>query len=216
MARFLMTDGAKMAKRVRNESLTVEEIRAESSSLPAALRHFGYLEHSHALPGKELNLFLIEALDAVARNAVRRVGAADRLAAAQAGTPELGIAAATAVADAEAALFDDLNACQMRWRALFTFINRANAELDRRGSDQLALVAARAAFRRLDSVLDIVPDRVVDDPELAAWVEERIAARRAARSRRDFAEADRLRAELVERGIAIEDTPNGTVWKRQQ
>ena len=64
---------------------------------------------------------------------------------------------------------------------------------------------AQAAFARINGVLDIVPDRRVDDPELAAWVEERFAAREAARERRDFAEADRIRGELVERGIAIED-----------
>jgi len=63
-------------------------------------------------------------------------------------------------------------------------------------------------------VLDIVPDRTVEDPELAAWVDERIAARRAARERREFAEADRIRQELVGRGIAIEDGPGGTKWKK--
>jgi cysteinyl-tRNA synthetase len=63
-------------------------------------------------------------------------------------------------------------------------------------------------------VLDLVPDRMVEDPELAAWVEERLAGRKAARERRDFAEADRIRAELAERGIAIEDTGAGTKWKR--
>jgi len=54
----------------------------------------------------------------------------------------------------------------------------------------------------------------VEDPDLAAWVDERIAARRAARERREFAEADRIRQELVGRGIAIEDGPGGTKWKK--
>jgi len=35
-----------------------------------------------------------------------------------------------------------------------------------------------------------------------------------ARERRDFAEADRIRGEIVGRGIAIEDGPGGTKWKR--
>ena len=112
----------------------------------------------------------------------------------------------------EAALFDDLNAPNAL-AGLFTFITRANAELDRKGDDAAALADAQWAFARINGVLDIVPDRAVDDPELAAWVEERLAARRAARERRDFAEADRIRGELTERGIAIEDGAGGTKWK---
>jgi cysteinyl-tRNA synthetase len=121
--------------------------------------------------------------------------------------------AAHAVAQVEAALFDDLNAPNAL-AALFTFITRANAELDRRGTDAAALGAARAAFARINGVLDIVPDLHVDDPSLVGWVEERISARRLARERRDFGEADRIRAELTGRGIAIEDTSNGTKWKK--
>jgi cysteinyl-tRNA synthetase len=97
---------------------------------------------------------------------------------------------------------------------LFVFIHRANAELDKKRTDTDSLELARAAFGRINGVLDVMPDRTVDDPELAMWVEERLAARRAARERRDFAEADRIRAELVERGVVIEDTPHGTKWKR--
>ena len=66
----------------------------------------------------------------------------------------------------------------------------------------------------MNSVLDLVPDRPGEDPALVAWVEERLAARRAARSGGDFAAADRIRAEMTERRIAIEDTPSGTKWKR--
>ena len=203
---FLLTDGAKMAKRLGNVT-TVQGMR-EADMSAAALRHFVFNTHYR----KELNLSE-EALEA-SINAVRRVGDfADRLAAATGGTPELAAAADTAVAEVEAALFDDLNAPNAL-AGLFTFIHRANAQLDKRGSDVDALAKARAAFERINGVLDILPDREIDDPELVAWVEERLTARRAARERRDFAEADRIRAELVGRGIAIEDAGGRTTWKK--
>lgn len=205
---FLLNEGAKMAKRVGNVT-TVQEMR-ETHVSAAAVRHFAFNTHYR----KELNLSE-EALEASV-HAVRRVGDfADRLAGATGGTPELAAAADAAVAEVEAALFDDLNAPNAL-AGLFTFITRANAELDRRGSGVEALQRARAAFARINGVLDIVPDRRIEDPELAAWVEERIGARRAARERRDFAEADRIRGELGERGIVIEDTPAGTKWKRER
>jgi cysteinyl-tRNA synthetase len=46
------------------------------------------------------------------------------------------------------------------------------------------------------------------------WVLERIAAREAARKRRDFAEADRIRKELLDKGIVLEDSARGTTWRR--
>jgi cysteinyl-tRNA synthetase len=79
--------------------------------------------------------------------------------------------------------------------------------------DKQALEAARASFARINSVLDVVPEAVGPDPELARWVEERITARKDARSRREFAEADRIRAEIEAKGVAIEDSPQGTKWK---
>jgi cysteinyl-tRNA synthetase len=202
---FLLIEGTKMAKRLGNVT-TVQGMRDAGIS-PAAVRHFVFNTHYR----KELNLSE-EALEA-SINAVRRVGDfAERLAAASGGTPELAEAAEQAVAHAEAALFDDLNGPNAL-ASLFTFITRANAELDRKGTDVESLQAARGAFARINGVLDIVPDRRVGDPELLAWVEERIAARRQARERRDFAEADRIRSELTGRGIAIEDSARGTKWR---
>src|SRR5438105_2000036 len=202
---FLLTEGAKMAKRLGNVS-TVKELREQQISA-AAIRHFVFTTHYR----KELN-FSEEALDASVE-AVRRVGEfAERLEEASGGTEELAVVAGKAQADFRTAVFDDLNAPEAL-AALFTFLKAANRELDQDGTDRQALDRARSAFAEMDGVLDVVAERESASVELATWVEERLAARRSARERRDFAEADRIRAELAERGIGVEDAGGGTKWK---
>lgn len=202
---FLLTDGTKMAKRLGNV-FTVQGLRERQVS-PAAVRHFVFTTHYR----KELNLSE-EAIDA-STEAVRRVAEfAERLEGAQRGTPELARAAEAAEADFRASLFDDLGAPEAQ-AALFTFVKAANRELDRNGDDRVALERARQAFATMNGVLDIVPAREGPSAELARWVEDRLAARRAARARRDFSEADRIRSELAERGVVVEDAGGGTKWK---
>jgi cysteinyl-tRNA synthetase len=206
---FLLTDGAKMAKRVGNVA-SVQVLREEKFSA-AALRHFVFNTHYR----KELNLS-DDALEA-SRQAVRRIGDfADRLNAESTltlgGTPDLAQAADEAVAAAEKALFDDLNGPEAL-AALFDFVRRANAELDRKGGDRESVERARAAFARINSVLDIVPDRESADSAFEAWIEELLALRREARIRRDFAESDRIRDELKGRGVVIEDAGGESRWK---
>jgi cysteinyl-tRNA synthetase len=49
----------------------------------------------------------------------------------------------------------------------------------------------------------------------AEWIAERIAARQAARQNKNFAEADRIRQELLENGIVLEDKGGATTWRRK-
>jgi len=76
----------------------------------------------------------------------------------------------------------------------------------------------RDAFDRFDRVLGILSLRRAEDerpPVPIDEIEQLILARRAARSARNFAEADNIRKDLEARGILLEDTAAGTRWKRK-
>ncbi|MEQ1776874.1 MAG: cysteine--tRNA ligase, partial [Burkholderiales bacterium] len=45
-------------------------------------------------------------------------------------------------------------------------------------------------------------------------IEAQIAARAGAKKSKNFVEADRIRKELLDAGIVLEDTPKGTIWRR--
>lgn len=51
----------------------------------------------------------------------------------------------------------------------------------------------------------------LDEPEIETLMAQRIAARKA----KNWAEADRIRAQLQEAGIVLEDTAKGTIWRRE-
>jgi cysteinyl-tRNA synthetase len=202
---FLLTEGAKMAKRVGNVQ-NVEGLK-ENGVSGAAVRHFVFSTHYR----KQLNLSG-EALEG-SMEAVRRIGDfAERLERAKGGTRALEDAADRLETAARTALFDDLNAPETM-AALFEFVRAANKELDAGGTDMNALRRAREVFAMVNGVLDLVPEAAEADAEFAAWVEAQLEARRAARARRDFAAADAIRASLDEKGVVIEDSPSGTRWK---
>jgi cysteinyl-tRNA synthetase len=108
------------------------------------------------------------------------------------------------------ALDDDLNLPQ-GIGLVFELIREANAALDEGKVGKDGHAALLALMDEVDAHLDVIG---ADEPGLAEEVERLIAEREAARVARDFARADRLRDELRERGIALEDSKEGVRWKR--
>ena len=203
---FLNIAGTKMSKRFGN-ILTVRDLREEGVN-PAAVRHLMFATHYR----QSLN-WNDDALVA-AMEGVRRLGDFDRrLADVPADpVPDQPAGVRKFLAAFTAALDDDLNAPEALG-ALFTFVRWANRELDRGTLDQGGRQAVRWALSQAMQVLDILPDTASADAGMAAWAEERVAARQAAKKARDFGTADAIRDELKGRGIEVEDTPQGPRWK---
>ena len=84
------------------------------------------------------------------------------------------------------------------------------------GCSRQRVLGALADIDRVLGVLDPAewPERQAREDD-AAEIERLVAERNAARGRRDFAASDRIRDELTARGIVLEDTPQGTRWKRR-
>lgn len=96
--------------------------------------------------------------------------------------------------------------------ALFSLIRDVNSLIDINDISRLESRKILEALRKVDSVLGVI----VDFPEsLPADITEKIARRDKARKAGDFNEADRIRKELYELGIILEDTKIGTIWKKR-
>jgi cysteinyl-tRNA synthetase len=203
-AKFLQVDGGKMSKRLGNVH-TVADVLARGHSARAlryALTRGHYRQPlNFTWEGMKDAESALESLDDLAAR-LRRI-AGDALA----GESELGRELVRAArAELEAALDDDLNVP----RALAPlFCLRASAQ-----EGKLGRAAAEDALRFLREANAVLAVIEVDPPLIDAEIEGLIAERRAARKRKDYAEADRIRALLLARGIALEDTASGAQWKR--
>ena len=151
--------------------------------------------------------FAFSALDDARKSLARidecvgRVEAAAKGASAAGEPPEF---AAKCLADFTAAVNDDLN-LPSAFAALFDLVRQTNAHLAE-VADPAALLSV---FRRMDEVLGVVFFGRAAAAEVPPEVQALVDARAAARAAKNWAESDRLRAEIAAAGWVVKDSRDG-------
>ena len=78
--------------------------------------------------------------------------------------------------------------------------------------DKIALIESFDKVLGLDLLVEKETASSDIDPEFEKYITEQIELRKAAKKEKNFAEADRIRAELLEKGVVLEDTREGVKW----
>jgi cysteinyl-tRNA synthetase len=101
---------------------------------------------------------------------------------------------------------------------MFDLVRTLNTAIDDGRLSEADAAGVRDAFAHFDRVIGVIALRRDEDarpPVDPAEIDRLIENRHAARRRRDFAAADRIRDDLAARGIVLEDGAGGTRWKRK-
>ena len=208
---FLNIDNRKMSKSLGN-FFTVREI---SEKYDLQVLRFFMLNAHYRSP---LN-FSAELMES-SKNALERIQTAvDNLkflaehASAQEMTPEETAKAEEAAKYEKAfddSMDDDFNTADAI-AAIFDLVKFANTTADEKSSKVYA-ETLREKIQGLCDIMGLITEKKEEllDEDIEKLIEERQAARKA----KNFARADEIRAELLEKGIVLEDTREGVKWKR--
>ena len=111
-----------------------------------------------------------------------------------------------------AAMDDDLNTADAI-ASIFELVRDINTNVVGKTPSKALVEGAIAMFDELTGVLGLVYNRKTET--LDSDVEALIEARTNARKEKNWAEADRIRDQLKEMGIVLEDTAQGVKWHRE-
>jgi cysteinyl-tRNA synthetase len=199
--------GAKMSKSEGNFATLRDLLEAGHDPLAVRLFLLGNAHYRSRLPLTEKNLH-----DAAEQ--LRRLrDFADRVRRFEPGLRADDVALFQSAQDVRAAyrtaLDDDLN-LPAGLGPVFELVREANAALDGGRVGMAAREALLELLTDVDAHLDVLRE---ERAPLDEAVERLIAEREEARRARDFATADRIRDDLRERGILLEDSREGVRWK---
>ena len=115
------------------------------------------------------------------------------------------------------AMDDDFNTPQALG-VLYDLVRMTNSV---RSESVSLFLAGVASLRRLAAVLGLFTGEHAPPPSReaaldAGEIERLIQARNQARRERNWQEADRIRHQLAQQGVILEDRPDGTIWRRQR
>ena len=206
---LLTVNGEKMSKSLGNY-FTIQEILEEHD--PTALRHLFMGSHYRSPMD-----FSQEALAEAGRATERIQETLDRL---SAGAAKPGISPDAELMDAFRREMDDDFNTPRALALVFDEARALNRLLDEKKSEGVA--GRAAALRSICDTLGLLQPGYLDRKK-QRWlrkglvtvreIENLIAERAAARKEKNWAKADRIRKQLHDKGIVIEDTPGGTLWK---
>jgi cysteinyl-tRNA synthetase len=114
----------------------------------------------------------------------------------------------------EESLDDDLNTAEAL-AALFEFVRDANTAMDAGEFHAGNTAPALDLLDRFDRIFAVLEPTKAEGGWSDARVEALIAERDAAKKARNFPRSDQIRRELLDAGIVLEDTKEGTRWKRK-
>jgi len=110
-----------------------------------------------------------------------------------------------------AAMDDDFNTAQ----AIASLFDLAR-EINRAASEGVDIKQAQQTLLELCNLLGLTLKERETSQDEKLVIESMVTARGNARKQKNWQEADRIRADLEEMGIVLEDTAKGTVWRRRQ
>jgi cysteinyl-tRNA synthetase len=114
----------------------------------------------------------------------------------------------------EESLDDDLNTAEALG-VVFEYVRDTNSAMDAGEFASGNLASTLNLLTRFDGVFDVLRPTAKQDALSDAAIDTLIAERTAARKARDFARADKIRADLLQQGVILEDTKDGIRWKRK-
>jgi cysteinyl-tRNA synthetase len=116
--------------------------------------------------------------------------------------------------DFEKAMDDDFNT-PAALAVLFNLVNECNKIIGDKDDDRkFKLQYAMKMITQLGGIFGFV-FKVVSEGESDAWINAAVSMREVCKKQRKYDEADKIRATLAEKGIVLEDTRTGPVWRKK-